>query len=147
MKHLSVDFEDEFENMVDPETAGALAQAGTQLIGGAIARRQQKQLNKTELETLIDTTCGKKPVIKRKFGIFGGKTKATNEYETCRNKVTSEQTALQQQALNIQQQELANRTATGGGAGDEGLSTGAKIGIGVGALAVIGVVVYLIVKR
>lgn len=147
MKHLSVDFEDEFENMVDPETAGAIAQAGTQLIGGAIARRQQKQLNKTELETLIDTTCGKKPAIKRKFGIFGGKTKATNEYETCRNKVTSEQTSLQQQALNIQQQELANRTATGGGAGDEGLSTGAKIGIGVGALAVIGVVVYLIVKR
>ena len=147
MKNLSVDFEDEFENMVDPATAGAIAQAGTQLIGGAIARRQQKQLNKTELETLIDTTCGKKPAIKRKFGIFGGKTKATNEYETCRNKVTSDQTALQQQALNIQQQELANRTATGGGAGDEGLSTGAKIGIGVGALAVIGVVVYLIVKR
>ena len=147
MKNFSIDFEDEFENMVDPETAGALAQAGTQLIGSAIARRQQKQLNKTELETLIDTTCGKKPVIKRKFGIFGGKTKATNEYETCRNKVTSDQTALQQQALNIQQQELANRTATGGGAGNEGLSTGAKIGIGVGALAVIGVVVYLIVKR
>jgi hypothetical protein len=145
MKALNVDFEDEFENMVDPATAQALAQAGTQLVGGAIARRQQKQLNKTELETLIETTCGKKPVIKKKFGLFGGKTKATTQFETCRDKVTSEQTALQQQALNIQQQELANRSASAGA--DEGLSTGAKIGIGVGALAVIGVVVYLIVKK
>jgi hypothetical protein len=146
MKTLSVDFEDEFENMVDPATAQALAQAGTQLVGGAIQRRQQKQLSKTELDTLIDTTCGKKPAIKRKFGLFGGKTKATNEYETCRDRVTSEQSAMQQQALNIQQQELANRSASAGSE-DEGLSTGAKIGIGVGALAVIGVVVYLIVKK
>jgi hypothetical protein len=146
MKALNVDFEDEFENMVDPATAQALAQAGTQLVGGAIARRQQKQLNKTELYTLIETTCGKKPVIKKKFGIFGGKTKATNQFETCRDKVTSEQTALQQQALNIQQQELANRSASASSE-DEGLSTRAKIGIGVGALAVIGVVVYLIVKK
>ena len=147
MKNFTVDFEDEFENMVDPETAGALAQAGTQILGGAIARRQQKQLNKTELDTLIETTCGKKPAIKRKFGLFGGKTKATNQYETCRDKVTSEQTAMQRQALDIQQQDLANRTTTGSGGNDEGLSTGAKIGIGVGALAVIGLITFLIIKR
>jgi hypothetical protein len=146
MKALDFDFEDEFENMVDPATAQALAQAGTQIVGGAIARRQQKQLSKTELDTLIETTCGKKPAIKRKFGIFGGKTKATNEFETCRDRVTNQQTALQQQALNIQEQELANRSASAG-AEDGGLSMGAKIGIGVGALAVIGVAVYLIVKK
>lgn len=147
MRTLDMDFDNNFENMVDPEVAGQIAQAGTQVVGGLVARRQQKQLDKTELDKLIETSCGKKPAIKKKFGIFGGKTKATNQYETCRDKVTSEQTALQKQALDIQQQELANRSASAGSGDDGGLSTGAKIGIGVGALAVIGVAIYLIVKR
>ena len=49
-----------------------------------------------------------------------------------------------------------NRNDGGGGGGDympppppppEGLSSGAKIGIGVGALAVIGVIIYFVIKK
>jgi hypothetical protein len=143
MKNLKIDFEDQFENMVDPQTAGALAQAGTQIIGGAIQRRQQRELSKSEIEKLIDSTCGKKPVVKR---VLGKNTKAYNDYLSCSSKITSEQADLQRRALAIQEQQLGNASISE--SGDEGgMSTGAKIGIGIGALAVISVITYLIIKK
>lgn len=133
--------DNQYENAVDPETASALAQAGGTLLGGIVQNRQAQNLSKSDFEKNLEAVCGKKPIG---LNIFGKQTK----YQDCVNKYTEQQTALQQQQLALQEASLSQRSAGSSGTGENGgLGTGAIIGIAVGGLAVIGTIIYLVVKR
>lgn len=136
-----MNFDEGFANAIDPATAQALAQGGTQIIGGIVQNKKAKELNKSELDKMIDSTCGKAPRIKR---ILGKNTKAYNDYLACSSKVTSDQTKLQAEALKTQQAVAENTPPSDE---DEGMSTGTKIAIGVGALAVVGAIIYFVTKK
>lgn len=137
-------FDADFSN-VDPATAEVLAQAGTSIIGGAIQSKRQKELDKDATDKLIDKTCGKAPRIKR---LLGKNTKAYNDYLACSKKTIEEQGVLQQQALNLEMQRLTQQSMTEQKEQeDEGMSTGAKIGIAVGILAILGVGAYFVIKN
>jgi len=135
-----MNFDEGFANAVDPETAQALAQGGTQLIGGIVRNRQEKNANKSDLDKTIESSCGKPPLAKR---ILGRNTKAYDKYLACSQKVTDDQSKLQAQALENQRLATANTPPSE----DEGMSLGAKIGIGVGALAVVGAIIYFVTKK
>jgi hypothetical protein len=137
-------FDTDFSNAVDPATAEVLAQAGTSIIGGAIQNRRQKELDKDATDKLIDKTCGKEPRIKR---FLGKNTKAYNDYLACSQKTIEQQGVLQQQALDLQMQRLAQDSMVQQQQEDEGMSTGAKIGIAVGILAILGVGAYFVIKN
>lgn len=136
-------FDADFSN-VDPATAEVLAQAGTSIIGGAIQSKRQKELDKDATDKLIDKTCGREPRIKR---LLGKNTKAYNDYLACSQKTIEQQGVLQQQALDLQMQRLAQDNMVQQQQEDEGMSTGAKIGIAVGILAILGVGAYFVIKN
>ena len=137
-------FDTDFSNAVDPQTAQVLAQTGTQIVAGAIQNKRAKEQEKDALDKLIDKSCGKAPKIKR---LLGKNTKAYNDYLACSQKVTKEQGDLQQQIAQAETQRLMNEAQQSDNQqSDSSMSTGTKIAIGVGVLALLGGIIYFVKK-
>lgn len=137
-------FDTDFSNAVDPETAQVLAQTGTQIVAGAIQNKRAKEQEKDALDKLIDKSCGREPRIKR---VLGRNTKAYNDYLSCSQKVTKEQGELQQQIAQAETQRLLTEAQQSNNQqADNSMSTGTKIAIGVGVLALVGGIIYFVKK-
>ena len=126
---------------VSAETTQQLAQLGTQLVGRAAQNKAAKNALLPEFELGLQSQCGNKPASFRK--------KKNEEYEKCKTTYkTDYDRRITETRATAEATALAATAAGGGGVtgNTSGMSSTAKIGIGVGALVLLAGIIYMVKK-